>query len=152
MPSVVSRLPVTQSRTQCPRLLCIDDDRAIIHALQLRLSSHAVEVPQATNGVDGIQLALTQQPDVILTDWRMNRCSGADVLSCLRHKRQTQHTPVIVISGVLQPGLKYEALNLGADSFYAKPLSFHDLVAELVSRLSLRSLSMLPRPRIAQRD
>lgn len=152
MTALAAPPPVSRPVTRTPRLLCIDDDPAISHALRLRLCSHSVDVLHALDGDSGVHLARSEEPDIVLTDWRMQRCGGDEVLSRLRQSQHTRRIPVIVISGLMLPGLKYQALNLGATSFYFKPLAFHKLLKELNSLLNIKNSTMPARPYVGHRS
>ena len=129
-----------EQRTAPPTVLCIDDDPEISRVIQLRLSNFEVQVERAFFGMQGQWLAVTEKPDVIITDLRMPQGEGEDVLECLKRNTDTAHIPVIVLTG--QPGehLPGRLRSLGAAGFLRKPLHFDDLLAELSRHIKLREL------------
>ena len=81
-----------------PAVLCIDDDPQVSEVIHDWLAVYEVKLLKAFFGTQGIWMAVTQTPDVIITDLRMPRGDGATVIECLKRKPQTAAIPVIVLT------------------------------------------------------
>ena len=114
-----------------PRILCIDDDPEICRTLELRLGEFQAEVLVAYFGTQGFWEAITDHPDLILMDIGMPSGDGRFVLESLRNNQTTECIPVIVLTGMRDPGLKDEMLALGANCFLNKPIHFDVLLREI---------------------
>lgn len=125
-------------RTRTPKVLCIDDDPQVSEVIQYRLADYDVVVLRAYFGTQGIWLAVTQDPDVIITDLRMPQGDGGTVIECLKRNRQTACTPIIVLTGRDEPGLQRKMKENGADGYLVKPVHFSDLLRELQQFVELR--------------
>lgn len=123
-----------------PRILCIDDDPEICRTLEMRLGEYNAEVLVAFFGTQGFWEAITDHPDLILMDVGMPSGDGRFVLQSLRHNRSTERIPVIVLTGMRDPKLKNEMLNLGADRFLNKPIHFDALLSEMRSFVEIQKL------------
>jgi DNA-binding response OmpR family regulator len=121
-----------------PKVLCIDDDPDISRAIQLRLGNFEVEVKRAFFGTHGLWLAVTEKPDVIITDLRMPQGAGEYLLECLKRNAETADIPVIVLTGKHDENLPGQIYRLGAAKFLKKPLAFDELVQELRRHIELR--------------
>lgn len=117
------------------KVLIIDDDPDFVSALEVLLQSSGYEVCAAANGREGLHLAKTQQPDLILLDVMMTeRTEGFFTLQELRRTPGLKSTPVIVISSIYaeQPLFRVspEAGWLPADLFLPKPVDPGRLLEE----------------------
>lgn len=117
------------------KVLIIDDDPDFVSALEALLQSSGYEVCAAANGKEGLQLAKTQQPDLILLDVMMTeRTEGFFTLQELRRTPGLKSTPVIVISSIYaeQPLFRVspEAGWLPANLFLPKPVDPGRLLEE----------------------
>lgn len=130
----IQRARRTDDKWTSPIILCIDDDAQMRNILRLRMKDMGIEVRRAPSGRDGVRLARTERPDLILTDWSMGRGDGEHVLRRLRECDMTRDVPVVVISG------QYNAMidELGADAFLQKPFSYSDLRSVLGRFVRLR--------------
>jgi CheY-like chemotaxis protein len=122
------------------KVLIIDDDSDFIRAVQALLESSGYKVLSASNGRDGLQLAKTRQPDLVLLDVMMSeRTEGFFVLQEMRRVSALSQTPVIVLSSIYsdEPVFRVdpEAGWLPANLFLAKPAEPAKLLAE-VTRLT----------------
>jgi two-component system alkaline phosphatase synthesis response regulator PhoP len=122
------------------QVLIIDDDGDFVNAIQALLEFSGYKVRSARNGRDGLQLAKTIQPDLVLLDVMMSeRTEGFFVLQELRRVPALSQTPVIVMSSIYsdEPVFRVdpEAGWLPASLFLAKPLDPERLLAE-ASRLT----------------
>jgi CheY-like chemotaxis protein len=125
--------------TESKAVLIIDDDSDFIKAIQSLLETSGYRVRSAANGRDGLQLAKTSQPDLVLLDVMMTeRTEGFFVLQEMRRIPTLSKTPVIVVSSIYsdEPSFRVdpEAGWLPANLFLAKPLEPSRLLSE-VNRL-----------------
>jgi two-component system response regulator FlrC len=107
------------------RLLIVDDDQSMRAALYESLSSCGYEVETAENGADALVKFKNGQFAVVVTDMRMPKMSGMDVLRGV--KRISPQTPVILITAYGTVNTAVEAMKEGAAEFIMKPFSLDDL-------------------------
>lgn len=111
-----------------PRVLVIDDDFALTELYTFALSRQGFEVLTTTSGVKGIELAKSENPDVVLVDLMMPGTSGWDVI---RTVRGFSDVPILVMSAVVDTSQVMKALDLGATDYMVKPTPDATLVARL---------------------
>jgi two-component system KDP operon response regulator KdpE len=109
-------------------VLIIEDDPQIQRFLIAALESHDYEPVSADNGADGLRLATTRQPDLVIVDLGLPDMSGLDVIKRLR---EWFGKPIIVLSARSRESDKVDALDIGADDYLTKPFG----VAELLARM-----------------
>ncbi len=107
------------------RLLIVDDDSSMRMALYESLSSCGYEVETAENGADALVKFKNGQFAGVVTDMRMPKMSGMDVLRGV--KRISPATPVILITAYGTVNTAVEAMKEGASEFIMKPFSLDDL-------------------------
>ncbi|EKQ5871181.1 SpoIIE family protein phosphatase [Pseudomonas aeruginosa] len=101
-------------------LLIIDDDEVVRESLAAYLEDSNFKVLQALNGLQGLQIFESEQPDLVICDLRMPQIDG---LELIRRIRQTaSEAPIIVLSGAGVMSDAVEALRLGAADYLIKPL------------------------------
>ncbi|CCQ85746.1 TPA: two-component system response regulator RssB [Pseudomonas aeruginosa] len=101
-------------------LLIIDDDEVVRESLAAYLEDSNFKVLQALNGLQGLQIFESEQPNLVICDLRMPQIDG---LELIRRIRQTaSETPIIVLSGAGVMSDAVEALRLGAADYLIKPL------------------------------
>lgn len=124
--------------TRIARILIIDDEKAIIRALQKSLSSHGYEVFTANSGEKAFEGIEVHRPDLLLLDLNLPDMSGLDV--CRRVRAQS-HLPIIVISVKNGENDKVSALDLGADDYVSKPFGLNEVLARI--RVALRHAAQM---------
>ncbi len=132
--------PLTQSpSTQSPstRILAIDDDPHISRAIQCRFAACGVDVLRAFDGLEGIEIAVAEKPDLIITDLTMPRAHGEEVVRCLKNHPETGQIPIIVVTGEPDGRLERKLRNLGVDDYLNKPVEFEVLRAAVEALIDL---------------
>lgn len=114
-------------------VLVIEDEAPIRCFLRAFLESQGFRFLEACTGEEGLGLAASHQPDVILLDLGLPGMDGFDVI---RRIRQWTTTPILVISARGKEQDKIEALDAGADDYLIKPFSVGELAARM--RVALR--------------
>lgn len=115
------------------RVLVVEDEAPIRRFLRASLTSQHYELFEASNAKDGIMLATTKRPDLILLDLGLPDLDGLHVT---RQIREWSHTPIIIISARGQEQDKVAALDAGADDYLTKPFGVDELKARM--RVALR--------------
>lgn len=115
------------------KILIIEDDKSIIRFLTISLETNGYKVLTAENGIEGISLFLTDNPDLILLDLGLPDIDGTEVISQIRAQSDV---PVLIVSARGLEKEKVEALDLGADDFITKPFHINELLARV--RVALR--------------
>jgi two-component system, OmpR family, KDP operon response regulator KdpE len=119
-----------------PLILLVDDEPQILRALKTILSSSHFKVLSAVNGEQGIALAASQSPDVIILDLTLPDMDGIQVCEQIR---QWSSVPIIVLSVRDSERDKVAALDRGADDYLTKPFNIEELLARI--RVALRHSS-----------
>jgi CheY-like chemotaxis protein len=101
-------------------ILLIEDDERIAKFYSILFEAKGYLVRKARDGVEGVDLATTLKPDLILLDVMMPKMNGLMVLQTLRANPETEHTPVVVLSNYMEPPLIQRALQLGAIEYVVK--------------------------------
>lgn len=114
-------------------ILLIEDDKSIGSFITTSLSGSGYRVTTALCGKEGLSLAASLCPDVVLLDLGLPDLDGCEVL---RQLRSWSNVPVIVISARTKEQDKVTALDLGADDYITKPFGTAELMARI--RTSLR--------------
>lgn len=103
------------------RTLVVDDSPTIRAVLGKMLSQEGYAVQKAVDGESAIELAKTEQPELIFLDIVLPGVNGFAVLRALRHDPLTQHIPIVMISGNQQATEQFYVQRFGADDFIKKP-------------------------------
>jgi len=113
------------------RVLIIDDSQTIVAALHKTLVSTGYETLEALDAETGIEIARQEKPDLIFLDIVLPGMSGFAALRTMRRDPQTQHIPIIMISGNEQATEQFYANRIGADDFMKKPFSRAEVFAHI---------------------
>ncbi len=119
--------------TNAPHILVIDDEPQILRAIRTILTEKGFRVTTASRGEEGLTLAATNEPDLIILDLGLPDMDGVEV--CTRLREWTQ-TPIIILSVRDSERDKVAALDMGADDYLTKPFGIEELLARV--RVALR--------------
>ncbi|MEI7556243.1 response regulator transcription factor [Candidatus Chlorohelix sp.] len=110
------------------RILVIDDEPGIVDFIELGLGYEGYEVLTASDGKTGLQLALSEVPDLIILDLML---PGIDGFELCQKLRQTSKVPVIMLTARDELNDRVRGLDLGADDYLTKPFQFKELAARI---------------------
>jgi len=116
-----------------PRILLIEDDPQIRRFLRTSLGVQGYELIEAETGNDGLALAASQVPDVVILDLGLPDLEGIEVI---RRLREWSSMPIIILSARGQERDKVANLDAGADDYLTKPFGMAELLARI--RVALR--------------
>lgn len=117
------------------KILIIDDNLSVREMMATVLTRNGYEVLQADNGADGVKLAQSQLPQLIISDVNMSHGDGYAILALLRVDPATASIPFILMTGhANETGMK-RGLQEGASDYLAKPFTMQELVAVVANRL-----------------
>ncbi|WP_214626250.1 response regulator transcription factor [Paenibacillus agaridevorans] len=108
------------------KVLVIEDDVMMSNMLSMYLTEEGYQVSQAFRGDEGLQLAGSVMPDLILLDLILPDVDGIEV--CLE-VRKTSNVPIMILSMKSEVSERVQALKSGADDYLCKPFSMHELTA-----------------------
>lgn len=102
------------------KVLLIDDDESILTIFGTALSKAGFQTITSATGQDGINKALSEKPDLILSDQILPDISGNNILTELQAKEETKKIPVIILSNFSQEELVKTAIQSGAVDYVFK--------------------------------
>jgi DNA-binding response OmpR family regulator len=117
------------------KILLIEDNLEVRENTQEILSLASYEVITATNGKIGVELALKENPDLIICDIMMPELDGYGVLHILNKNSETARIPFIFLTAKTEKTDVRKGMNLGADDYLTKPFDDHDLLNAIETRL-----------------
>lgn len=121
-------------------VLVIDDSPDVHRILHARLRQENITFHSALTGPDGVAMAASMNPALILLDLDMPCMHGLDVLAMLKADSATHDIPVIVVSGNSGPNDKVRAFDLGAVDYVTKPFEMTELRVRVRQALKMRQL------------
>ncbi len=127
------------------KILIIDDDPDILDVLNLSLSG-LYNVISAANGKEGLELAKSKSPDLVITDYMMPVMNGPQFVRELRKDVLLRHLPVIMLTGKGEVKDMVAGIEAGADDYLVKPFEPEALLARIrmILTRTLRSLDANP--------
>ncbi|MFC7360027.1 response regulator transcription factor [Nocardioides astragali] len=112
-----------------PRVLVVDDDRAVRDSLRRSLEFNGYDVVLAADGAEGLVAVGAQHPDVVVIDVMMPRLDGIETTRALR--TAGNDVPILVLTARDAVGDRVEGLDAGADDYLTKPFALEELLARL---------------------
>ncbi len=124
-----------------PLILIADDDRTIRMVVVSALESSGFRAIVASNGRQAVEIALREQPGLILMDVRMPDVDGFEAMRLLRADPRTARTPIMFLTAVAKdPHDVAYGLELGADDYLRKPFGLEELLARVNRKLRDRQM------------
>ncbi len=111
------------------KILIIEDQATMRRNVALMLQLEGYNALTAANGVEGLEAARRELPELILCDVMMPEMDGHDCLRALREDEALRHTPFIFLTAKGDRNDVREGIGLGADAYLTKPVVREDLLA-----------------------
>ena len=143
--------PLERSPGRKLRLLAVDDEPRILRLMNAVLSG-SYDLATAGDGEEGLRLALTTPPDLILTDFNMPKMTGQELLQRLRQESSLDDVPVIVLTGHEDDQLRVDLLRNGAQDFLVKPFSVEELRVRIANLLRVKQARELLQDELQSRE
>jgi two-component system phosphate regulon response regulator PhoB len=126
-----------------PKILLIEDEPSQVELIHYNLKAEGYEVLVASDGEEGLELALEEIPDLILLDWMLPKVSGIEVCRQLRRSKITREIPIIMLTARSEESDKIRGLDIGADDYITKPYSIKELLARVRATMRRPSASII---------
>ena len=114
-------------------VLIVDDERPIVDILKYNLEKDGYTTIEAYDGAQALELAISQNPDIILLDVMLPKMDGFEVCRKVREKRPS--VPILMLTAREEEVDKVLGLELGADDYITKPFSVRELMARVKANL-----------------
>ena len=123
-------------------VLIIEDEQNIVDILSFNLGREGYDTLEALDGPTGLQLALEQNPDLILLDLMLPGMDGFEV--CRRIREAGSSVPIVMLTAREEEDDKVRGLELGADDYITKPFKNRELITRV--KANIRRVDMTPAP------
>ncbi len=132
-------MPTPAQRFAAAKILVVDDEHFMRKVLRALLTSIGViEIYEASNGEDGLELIRCKAPDVVLLDWKMPGMDGPSFVRMVRSPGTFPYpnVPIIMLTGHAERSRVVEAVQIGVNEFLLKPVSTKALQDRLLAVLT----------------
>ncbi len=119
-------------------VLIVEDEQSIVDILSYILTKEGYDTLEALDGPTGLQLALEQNPDLVLLDLMLPKMDGFEV--CERIRAAGSMVPIVMLTAREEEDDKVRGLELGADDYIIKPFKNRELVARV--KANIRRMAM----------
>ena len=110
------------------RILVIDDDHVVTRLLESRLKEKGYDVKTICEAADGLQLALNDDPDLVILDVMMPIINGYNFCRLLKNETKHKHLPVILLTSRTEQKDIDIGKEVGADAYLTKPVNIDGLL------------------------
>jgi len=121
------------------KVLVVDDEKFVRELIKIKLGRSGLVVFEAANGLEAIEIAQTQKPDMILLDVMMPKMNGFEACEKLKTNPSTARIPIVMLTARGEPANHEKGISLGATDYMSKPFSpqkLAELVIEILARAS----------------
>jgi len=118
-----------------PRILLVEDNEMNRDMLSRRLVRNGYEVFLATDGQQGLDMAVSERPDLILMDMSLPVMDGWEATRRIKANDATRRIPVIALTAHAMAGAREKALEVGCDDYDTKPVEISRLVGKIAALL-----------------
>lgn len=121
------------------RVLLAEDHPETIEVMQQELEVLGYEVVVAQDGIEAVEKAVKEPPDVIVMDMIMPKMDGFQATSSIRQNPKTKNIPILAATALARPGDREKCLESGCDGYLAKPFTHRQLGAAIHKVLEIRA-------------
>jgi two-component system cell cycle response regulator DivK len=118
------------------KILIVEDNEMNRDMLSRRLERKGFEVVAATDGLEGVQMAMTTAPDLILMDMSLPNIDGWEATRRIKANPSTKSTPVIALTAHAMAGDREKTMAAGCDDYDTKPINLARLLEKIEEQLS----------------
>lgn len=122
-------------------ILAIDDDRNVIKILEQQIQNMGYRMISAMNGQEGLEMARSGNPDLILLDIMMPHMDGFEVIKRLRMDDLTKSIPILMVTSKTAKDDVIKAMRMGVADYIVKPYAIENLKKKIQSILRLKEAS-----------
>jgi two-component system, OmpR family, alkaline phosphatase synthesis response regulator PhoP len=115
------------------RILIVDDEPNIARIIEMNLTREGYEVTKAADGIDGLEAARRERPDLILLDVHMPLMNGLEMLAQMKADPDLASLPVIMLTAQSGRDELARGLDAGAEYYVTKPIDPQQLM-EMIGR------------------
>jgi CheY-like chemotaxis protein len=115
------------------KILYVEDNDDSVYMLKNRLSRSGFTVIFARDGLQGVAMATSEKPDLILMDLALPDMNGAEATRRIKADPATSRIPVIALTASAMPGDREKALAAGCDDFDTKPVELQRLLGKITA-------------------
>lgn len=133
-----SQAPVHQQNAKRNRILIVEDNPISLTLLKQLLNAHGYEVLGTPEGLQALDLAREEQPDLILMDIRLPDISGFEVTRLLKQDQRTNTIPIVAVTALASPEYEKKGLESGCDAYIPKPITLGNFLRTIESFLKIR--------------
>lgn len=119
-----------------PRILLIEDDQDMVEAIRLRLEANKYEVLVARDGLEGLDKARSEKPDLIILDIMLPKLDGFKLCRMLKFDEKYKNVIIIILSAKVQKSDVLRGEEVGADGYITKPFKSEELLEKINELLS----------------
>ena len=105
------------------------------------LTAHGYEVSESPEGLQALDIARDEQPDLILMDIRLPDISGLEVTRLLKQDGRTKTIPIIAVTALASPEYERKGLESGCDAYIPKPITLGNFLRTIESFLKIRPVT-----------
>lgn len=124
------------------KVLIADDEIHIIHVVAIKLRNNGYEVIAANNGAEAYELACSEHPDIVVTDYQMPFVTGIELIEKLRKNEATMHIPTILLTARSFAITQEMQETLGVQECLSKPFSPKELLKTIEDILYQRAVAV----------
>ncbi len=119
------------------KILVVEDNPLNMRLLEIVLRAKNYTLLKATDGEEALDMAMREQPDLIIMDIQLPKMSGLEVTRKLRETPAFSHTPIIGVTAYAMKGDKEKVIESGCDAYLSKPINTREL-PEVIAEMLLR--------------
>ncbi len=124
-----------------PKILCVDDEPAILKTFEILLVPNGYEVIKAQNGQEALEKLKEERIDLVLMDVMMPKLDGLEACRRIKGDERTRNIPVVLITALSAKGDRIKGIEAGAEDFISKPFDAAEVLARVKMLLKSKSLS-----------
>lgn len=119
-------------------ILIIEDNEQNMYMLSYLLTQNGYKVLKAYNGVEGLNIAHKNNPEIILIDIQLPDMDGYEICNKLRHNGLSKTTTIIAVTSYAMGGDREKAIEAGADGYLEKPITPETFINQMESIINTK--------------
>ena len=128
---------IQEKQAMKEKILIVEDSPLNMKLLEMVLRAKSYTLLKATDGKEALDIAVREQPDLIIMDIQLPKMSGLEVARRLRETPAFSHTPIIAITAYAMKGDKERVIESGCDAYLSKPINTREL-PEVIAEMLLQ--------------